>query len=799
MQVQTDLKVSKQLNDLRTAHAKVEVSVDDCKGRVADMGRLVDASIAGQAQRLAAVETTLRDHIEQTLRDKEGDVFRHASIMIQHANVGRSSVDGTLVAAAPEETHTDLSFLDFHVEPPISNKEAPLKKLEFKDLAPPLRPQSAAFVRKSPQKIAAVPPKVEVEAAEKQKVGKQAGGGVVDDGELAEESAMDGKQEEGAVEAGDKVGEDSMGDYGDDSMEADSPHHGAGDERGEESFHDSYDGGVEDGREGDADVLPPEGGGHSHGTDSQARDVAATRIQARARGARDRKRVKATRDENTAGARGGAEVEGARQRGAEDVAKDGGAEVSGKVSERPEAARAESKEEVKSDRDRAIEMYKELDKISGGKDGARGEEEEEEEEEGDAPVQSDQERAQMEALEPDVRAVINKARLGRSKDFRELISRDSSLLSRAVDSSGNTLFHIAAANGKKKIVKELLRQGDKIDIYARNNKGQNALDCALQFSFHELAEYLKAKHPKLAHQPPDDPSGEGAGTRQDLDTLSWQGPAAGAAARMVFTSPPEVGAGEKIEAAGVAAGAGVVDGKELSAKEGGKTVEEAGPGLEAETGTAGASWGAAGGWSTPATGPPTAAAEKSDTAPAETRAGVDNAPGEEAKQNSDESAPVRASARGTHAGETSQGAEAEAREAEASFAASGAAGKAVPGPPGNAATMETAGAKAESAGGRAGEGAGERATLVDGSSAAVELSESVEELAVTGAEAGVGEKAKDEAPFVVDDVVKGVPLTPPKDKKGGGAETRGGGMTEEIGEDIVDSPTPEPVKFQTGN
>jgi hypothetical protein len=798
VQVQTDLKVSKQLNDLRTAHARVEISVDDCKGRVADIGRLVDASIVGQAQRLAAVETTLRDHIEQTLRDKESDVFRHASIMIQHANVGRSSADGTLVAAAPGETHTDLSFLDFHVEPPISNKEAPLKKLEFKDLAPPPRPPSAAFMRKSPQKIAAVPPKVQVEAAEKQKVGKQAGGGVVDGGELAEESAMDGKQEEGAVQAGDKVGEDSMGGYGDDSMEADSPHQGAGDERGEESFHDSYDGGVEDGREGDADVLPPEGGGHSHGTDGQARDAAATRIQARARGARDRKRVKAVRDENTAGAGGGAEVEGARQRGAEDVAKDSGAEVSEKVSERPEAARAESKEEVKSDRDRAIEMYKELDKISGEKDGARGEEEEEEEEEGDAPVQSDQERAQMEALEPDVRAIINKARLGRSKDFRELISRDSSLLSRAMDSSGNTLFHIAAANGKKKIVKELLRQGDKIDIYARNNKGQNALDCALQFSFHELAEYLKTKHPKLAHQPPDDPSGEGAGTRQDLDTLSWQGPAAGAAARMVFTSPPEVGAGEKVEAAGVAAGAGVVDGMELSAKEGGKTMEEAGPGVEAEIGTAGA--GAAGGWSSPATGPPTAAAEKSDTVPAETRAGVDNAPGEEAKQNSDESAPVRASARGAPAGETSQGAEAEAREAEASFAASSAAGKAVPDPPGNAATMDTAGAKAESAGGCAGEGAGERATLVDGgkSSAAVELSESVEELAVTGAGAGVGEKAKDAGAVVEDDVVKGVPLTPPKDKKGEGAETGGGGMTEEIGEDIVDSPTLEPVKFQTG-
>jgi hypothetical protein len=749
--VQTDLKVSKQLNDLRTAHTRLEVSVDECKGRVADMGRLVDASIAGQAQRLAAVETTLRDHVQQTLRDKESDVFRHASIMIHHANVGRSSVDGALVAAAPEETHPDLSFLDFHVEPPISNKEAPLKKLEFKDLAPPPRPPSAAFVRKSPQKIAAVPPKVEVEAAENQKEGKQAGGGVVDGKLAAAESAVDEKQEEGAVETvGDKVGEESMGGYGDDSMEADSPHQGVG----EESFHDSYDGGVDDEREGHTNVLPPEGGGHSHGADGQARDAAATKIQARARGARDRQRVQAIKDENIAGAGGGAEVDGARQGGFEDVGKDGGAEVSEEVSERPEAERAESKEEVKSDRDRAIEMYKELDKISGEKDGGKGEEEEEEEEEGEAPVQSDQERAQMEALEPDVRAVINKARLGRSKDFRELISKDSSLLSRAVDSSGNTLFHIAAANGKKKIVKELLRQGDKIDVYARNNKGQNALDCALQFSFHELVEYLKAKHPKLAHQPPDadDRSGEG---RQDLDTLSWQGPAAGDAARMVFTSPPEVGAEEKGEAAGVAAGAGAV---------------------AAAAERSGVAAGAA-------------AAERSDTAPAETQAGVDNAPREEATQKSSESAPVQASARGAPAGETSQGTEAEAREAEASLAASRAAGKAVPDPPGNTASMDTAGAKPD--GGK---------SSVDGgkSSAAVELSESVEELDVTGAEAGVGENEKDTAPFVVDDDVKGVPLTPPKDKKDGGAGTGGGGMTDGIGEDIVDSPTLEPVKFQTG-
>ena len=112
-----------------------------------------------------------------------------------------------------------------------------------------------------------------------------------------------------------------------------------------------------------------------------------------------------------------------------------------------------------------------------------------------------------------------------------------------------------AANGKKKIVKELLRQKDKIDVYARNNKGQNALDCALQYSVHELAEYLKEKHPKLADPPP---------------------------------SADNVGAEVEGEAAGASAGAATVDGKEEAASIGAeaKAGEEAGgdAGKDAELG-----------------------------------------------------------------------------------------------------------------------------------------------------------------------------------------------------------------------
>ena len=50
-ELQTDLKFSRALNELRTAHAKVEISVDDSKARVADMRRVVDDSLAGQVDK----------------------------------------------------------------------------------------------------------------------------------------------------------------------------------------------------------------------------------------------------------------------------------------------------------------------------------------------------------------------------------------------------------------------------------------------------------------------------------------------------------------------------------------------------------------------------------------------------------------------------------------------------------------------------------------------------------------------------------------------------------------------------
>jgi len=65
-----------------------------------------------------------------------------------------------------------------------------------------------------------------------------------------------------------------------------------------------------------------------------------------------------------------------------------------------------------------------------------------------------------------------------SQDFKSLISADPSIISRCTDPNGNTLLHEAARNGQKKIAKELLRNADQYDPYAKNTSGKTAVDLA---------------------------------------------------------------------------------------------------------------------------------------------------------------------------------------------------------------------------------------------------------------------------------------------------------------------------------
>ena len=107
-------------------------------------------------------------------------------------------------------------------------------------------------------------------------------------------------------------------------------------------------------------------------------------------------------------------------------------------------------------------------------------------------------------VDPTVREIIGKIRMGKTKDFKELTEEDPELYNRAVDGNGNNLFHIAASNGQKKIVKEIMRNKDKLDLFARNHRGKNALDLAVEFNYQDVAEYLTEKMPALT-EPHDQP------------------------------------------------------------------------------------------------------------------------------------------------------------------------------------------------------------------------------------------------------------------------------------------------------
>jgi len=59
-----------------------------------------------------------------------------------------------------------------------------------------------------------------------------------------------------------------------------------------------------------------------------------------------------------------------------------------------------------------------------------------------------------------VKTLLSKVRLGKEKDVKEILNRNPAILKDALDVQGNTLLHLAALNGHKRIVKEVLRNAD---------------------------------------------------------------------------------------------------------------------------------------------------------------------------------------------------------------------------------------------------------------------------------------------------------------------------------------------------
>lgn len=398
--------------------------------------------------------------------------------------------------------------------------------------------------------------------------------------------------------------------------------------------------------------------------------------------------------------------------------------------------------------------------------------------------------------------------MGKKKEFKDMVSADPALLTRAVDAGGNTLLHVAAANGKIKILKEILRQlkahPAAIDLAARNRRGKTALDCALDFNFTEIAEYLRKLYPELAGAPSSAPAGEDAAVESgsgeegsssppqqapgnppgpesatgaddaaavvemETETAAAEAPAPvgdeEAAADAPAAEPAASEAAEAAEASEVA-----------EAAEAAVSAEEAAPSAETPPGMA-APVEQAGEEQQPAEGSGKAeAAEGGVWAGEEEGGSVDEEIQQverelEATRNKAKSLEEEAAAQVPP--ESEQSATVELDESVAQLASSASAQLAAP-----------EGGSGESTGGAA--------------EAAVELDEPVEELSFSPskpAQRGGEEAAGGDAAAAADDgEVAELPVTPKRDESGGG------GATQEAGEDAieeqvaVESPEPPPV------
>lgn len=83
-------------------------------------------------------------------------------------------------------------------------------------------------------------------------------------------------------------------------------------------------------------------------------------------------------------------------------------------------------------------------------------------------------------------------RHGKFEELQDLIHQsDWNLSIDHKDDMGNTLLHISAQNGSKRMVKLCLRNG--ADINAMNKNGQTALHFAFGYGYSELGGYLVLK------------------------------------------------------------------------------------------------------------------------------------------------------------------------------------------------------------------------------------------------------------------------------------------------------------------
>jgi hypothetical protein len=58
-----------------------------------------------------------------------------------------------------------------------------------------------------------------------------------------------------------------------------------------------------------------------------------------------------------------------------------------------------------------------------------------------------------ELMDPEVKNLLSKVKLGKEKEVKDILSKNPAILKNCTDFQGNTLLHIAALNGHKRIVK----------------------------------------------------------------------------------------------------------------------------------------------------------------------------------------------------------------------------------------------------------------------------------------------------------------------------------------------------------
>jgi ankyrin repeat protein len=82
------------------------------------------------------------------------------------------------------------------------------------------------------------------------------------------------------------------------------------------------------------------------------------------------------------------------------------------------------------------------------------------------------------------------AKLGKLQGVKEALDAQTVALD-DIDADGNTLLHMAAGQGHKLLVKELLRRG--ADPQVINFGGKTCYDAAHELNYWELGDYIRGK------------------------------------------------------------------------------------------------------------------------------------------------------------------------------------------------------------------------------------------------------------------------------------------------------------------